>query len=74
MVFDDVAHVVEAQPVFRHDVTQLALVVRLPGRDRALEIRQVFLRGVDRGELVLHQDVDTPFGTWNDIGPTSSGV
>ena len=40
---DDLAHVVQPQPVFRHRVTQPALIVRLPRRDRALEIRQIFL-------------------------------
>ena len=56
---DDVAHVVEAQPILRHRrcrslrwscASQLA--------DRALEIRQIFLHGVDRGELVLDDDID----------------
>ena len=59
---DDLAHVVQPQPVFRHDVPQPALVVRLPCRDRPLEVRQIFLRRIDRGEFVLHQDIDDAIG------------
>ena len=58
MVSTIVAHVVEAQPVLRHDMPQRRWSCASQAAIRALEVGQVFLRGVDRGELVLHQDID----------------
>ena len=59
---DDLLHVVEAQAVLRHDVAQAALVVRLPIRDRALEVGEVLLGDLARFGLILRQDVDDAVG------------
>ena len=44
-------------------MTQLALVVRLPGRDRTLKVGKICLYRVDRGEFVFDQNVDDT--VWN---------
>jgi hypothetical protein len=55
---DHGADVVDPQAVFRDRPPQQPLVRRLPVGDRALEIRQIFLRRGRRFRLVLDQDVD----------------
>ena len=55
-------------------MTQAALVGRVPGGHRPLEVGEVLLRDVDGLVLVRLPMSTTPFGTWTDIGPTSSGV
>ena len=55
---DHGADVVDAQAVFRDRPPQQALVRRLPVGDRALKVRQIFLRRGRRFRLVLDQDVD----------------
>ena len=55
---DDVPHVVQLGTVLGDDVAQLALVGRLPMVNRALEVRKVFLGGLDHRLVVLDQDVD----------------
>ena len=71
---DHLAHVIEPQPILRHHVPQPPLVGRLPFVDRALEVAEVLLRDLRRSSSSLVRMSTTPFGTWNDIGPTSSGV
>lgn len=66
MVGDDfkhVAHVIEAQAVFRHDMPKAALVVRLPRSHRPLEVRKILPSNVARFVFVLYQDIDDP--VWN---------
>ena len=55
---DDVAHVIDAQPVFRNSTPQQALVPCIPGGQRALKIREIFLRRTCGFRFVLNENVD----------------
>ena len=57
---DDVAHVVVAQPVFRHHEAQVARVRCFPGVQRSLEVGQILFRRGHGFRLVAHGDVHHP--------------
>ena len=72
--FDDLADLVRAQPVVGHDRAQRALVGALPLGQRALEEREVVLRGRNGFGLVVDARCRRRrWRTWTSIGPTSSG-
>src|SRR6266849_4933810 len=55
---DDVANVVDPQPVFGNGAPQQPLIPRLPFSDRALKVRQIFLRSAGGFCFVLSKNVD----------------
>jgi hypothetical protein len=71
--FKHVAHVVEAQTVFRHDVPKAALVVGLPRSQRSLEVGKILPPDVDRLVFVLDQDIDDAVRNLNGHRPDFLG-
>ena len=75
IVSQDLAHVVQAQAVLRNDVPQLPLVVAPPTAAIApWKYERYFFAASTAANSSFTRMSTTPFGTWNDIGPTSSGV